>query len=246
MRIGAVRLGEIPRVVLATSGDTRSLAKAAAAGVDILEFRVDQLREPHPAKITQEVRRLKRYGLPIVGTVRSPDEGGAGNLSNAQRIAFYTAISSMVDAVDIELASVHALADALAVARQNNNSIILSYHNFTKTPTSSHLEDLLDRARDNGADVIKIAAYASGADDVVRLFRFTDDHRDSNLVTISMGPNGSISRLMFPLAGSLLSYTNIQPTDGQIPLDTLIDHLRFYYPAYNQDIVRRLKLLEYA
>jgi len=50
-------------------------------------------------------------------------------------------------------------------------------------------------------------------------------------VVIAMGALGSISRLTFPLAGSLLTYTSLSPFDGQIPLDVLVAHLRLYYPG---------------
>ena len=60
-------------------------------------------------------------------------------------------------------------------------------------------------------------------------------------VVIAMGATGSVSRLLLPLAGSLLTYTNLTPSLGQIPLDRLIDDLRFYYPAYDTDIAKRLR-----
>jgi len=244
--IGSVQLGGVPRVVLRISRDDPLLAEAEQAGVDILELRVDQLRQHTEGAVVTEVKRLKRRGLPIIGTVRSPDEGGAGNLDIARRAVLYDAIIPLVDAVDVELNSASVLRATLDVARQNRRTIILSFHDFSRTPSSSELEAIVARATEAGANIIKIATQATDQADVTRLFRFTEEHRSRNLVTIAMGAIGSISRLIFPLAGSLMTYTSLSPTDGQIPLDRLVDHLRFYYPAYNEELVGRLQLLQYA
>jgi 3-dehydroquinate dehydratase I len=244
--IGGLPLGVIPRVVLAISGDGPWLATAADNGVDILEVRVDQLRQHAIGAVTATVKRVKRYGLPIIGTVRSKSEGGARRLGGSQRASLYDAISPLVDAIDTELSSVAELEGCIARARGRGNTIILSYHNFSATPSIKELETIVERAGDNGADIIKIATQAVDSSDVMKMLRFTESHKHRNLVTITMGAVGSLSRLVFPAAGSLMTYTNLSPANGQIPLDMLVDHLRFYYPAYNQELIGRLQLLEYA
>lgn len=239
--IGSVQLGKIPRVVLATGQDSPALRAAVRHGVDILEFRVDQLGTDKPAAAVALAKSIRRHGLPLIGTVRSAREGGASKtLPDTRRAALYAAVSPFVDAVDVEIRSARALAEALRVARANGNVVILSYHNFSKTPALAELIEIADRAADLGADIIKIAAEARIADDLLRVFHFTEQQRSRNLVTIAMGAMGSVSRLLLPLAGSLLTYTNLTPALGQIPLDRLIDDLRFYYPAYDADITKRL------
>jgi len=84
--------------------------------------------------------------------------------------------------------------------------------------------------------VIKLAAWARTPEDVARLFDLTLRNRRSNLVTIAMGTRGSISRLMFPLAGSLLTYTSVSPSDGQLPLKELVQGLRLWYPRYRERV----------
>jgi 3-dehydroquinate dehydratase-1 len=239
LKIGHVELGNIPRVVLAVSRDTTGLRDALATGVDILELRVDQLQPAGSADLVAQVMSLKRYGVPIIGTVRSVREGGASALSSARRATLYAALSPLVDAVDVEVNSAPSLASTLRLARENGNLIILSYHHFSKTPALGKLEEVLAAAVSHDADVTKIATQARTPADVIRLFRFTEEHRSRHLVTMAMGAMGSVSRLLLPLAGSLLTYTNVTPSHGQIPVTRLIDDLRFYYPAYDADIVTR-------
>jgi len=246
LAIGTVRLGGIPRVVLAISEDRPSLASAAATGVDIFELRVDQLVNHTTDHVVTLVKRLKRHGLPIIGTVRSRSEGGAANLSAARRLSLYAAISPLVDAIDVELHSTEILKDCVGVARENGNTIIFSFHDFSATPSIEKLDAVVGAAIKSGADIIKVATQAQNSRDVATLFRFTDNHRRDRLVTIAMGAEGSISRLTFPIAGSLMTYTSLSPCNGQIPLDLLVDHLRFYFPAFNEEFINRCQLLEYA
>ena len=224
-------LGTAPRVVLVVRQDTPAVAKAVARGVDMIEARVDQLRDHSPVAAVAAVTRLKRYGLPLIGTVRCAAEGGAANLPDAHRAELYDAISPLVDIIDTELRSARALAQTLRRARRNGNLIMLSSHDFTATPPMASLARTLRQAIAAGADIVKIATMATSRADVARLFEFTARHRDRRLVVIGMGPVGSITRLALPLVGSLLTYTNLQPVDGQIPLATLLAHLRVYAPA---------------
>jgi 3-dehydroquinate dehydratase I len=245
-KIGDVQLGNVPRVVLVVSGDAPALRHAAEHGVDIFELRVDQLRTSDVARVVAEVKLIRKHRLPIIGTVRSAKEGGAGDLSDSKRAALYEAIFPLVDAIDIEVSSVQAIAATVRRARENGNVIILSHHDFSKTPSRAELSHIAATASELGADLTKIATQAHSGADVLTLFGFTAENKRRNLVTIAMGPIGSVSRLILPLAGSLMTYTSMTPSAGQIPFDRLVEDLRFYYPAYHEEFVRRLQLLEYA
>ena len=60
------------------------------------------------------------------------------------------------------------------------------------------------------------------------------ENKSKNIITISLGKTGSISRLVFPGMGSLITYTFInRPSgSGQIGLKDMREHLRIYYPKY--------------
>jgi 3-dehydroquinate dehydratase-1 len=83
------------------------------------------------------------------------------------------------------------------------------------------------------ADIVKIAAKANSFDDVMTMLAFTHHHRGDRLITMSLGPWGTLSRLVLPAAGSLYTYTFLnKPTaSGQVDVKTLKSHLKVYYPA---------------
>ena len=232
-KIGAVTLGEIPRVVFSVWKDASALKHASHQGVDMFEFRVDRCPYRNASDIVDEARAIRRHGLPVIGTVRSRREGGAIALAEAKRLALYERIAPFVDAIDIELSSRSILRKAIGLARRYKLTQILSFHDFARTPPTTALERTIKGAASLGADVIKLATWARTPEDVARLFDLTLRHRRRNLVTVAMGTRGSISRLLFPLAGSLLTYTSVSPSDGQLPLKELVQGLRLWYPKYN-------------
>jgi 3-dehydroquinate dehydratase-1 len=246
LKIGGVKLGDLPRVVLSVDGGSPAVEQAAGEGVDILEIRVDLF----PGSLTSsdvvdEVKILKRHEIPLIGTIRSQHEGGKAHLSNNQRADLYKKISPLVNAIDLEV-NAEILKPVIAVARRNKNVVILSHHDFHSTPSEAGLQQIVMKATAHGADIIKIAALAKNESDVIRLLQFTAANRQKNLVTIAMGNIGSLSRLVFPMAGSLMTYTSVAPSDGQIPAKRLIEDLRFYYPRYNEELINRIGLLEFA
>jgi 3-dehydroquinate dehydratase-1 len=240
IKIGRVQLGRVPRVVLGVDGESPAVAHAVEAGVDVLEFRVDQFSGSLTSSgVAEEAKVLKRHQLPLIGTIRSHQERGRARLSEHQRAALYEALSPVVDAIDIDLRAAIVLR-VVASARRNKNVVLLSHHDFHATPPESALKRIVSRATDLGADIIKIATFAKHEEDVMRLLRFTWAHRPKHLVTTAMGPIGTVSRLVFPLVGSLMTYTNVVPSDGQIPATRLIEHLRVYYPRYHEELIARL------
>jgi 3-dehydroquinate dehydratase-1 len=245
-QIGPVELGRVPRVVLAVDRDSPSLQKAAEVGAHILEVRVDQFDRKDVLSAEKTVSRLRDHGLPLIATVRARGEGGQAFLTDSDRADLYVHLTDLVHAVDIEMRSPAVVERVRETARRAGNALILSYHDFKQTPTDNDLDQIVADAAALNADITKIATFANTPSDVEALLRLTLRHRSHNLVTIALGPLGSISRLTFPLFGSLMTYTSTTPTDGQIRLDMLVDHLRLYYPELNAEYVKQLGLLEYA
>ena len=81
---------------------------------------------------------------------------------------------------------------------------------------------------------IKIAAKACSFDDVMRMLNFTHGHRKHALITMSLGPWGTLSRLVLVAAGSRYTYTFLNKPiafGAQVDVATLKSHLKVYYPS---------------
>lgn len=229
IKIGKIELGKIPRIAISIADrEDNKIIKSAFA--DILEIRVDQFKKTDPAYIRDVVKTRSKIGVPLILTVRSKEEGGQKDISNELRLKIFQESIPLVDAVDIELKS-PILPEVVKTARKNKKIVILSWHNFKTTPNDKILEDILNKAKRSGAHLVKIAAYANKEEDVNRLMRFTIKNKSKNIITISLGKIGSISRLTFPGFGSLITYAYINRPSGlgQRPLGELREHLRLLY-----------------
>ncbi|GBD26663.1 Catabolic 3-dehydroquinate dehydratase [bacterium HR30] len=222
--------GERPKVILAVKDDLSTVRRLCRPGVDVLELRIDQFGSRDPAHLERTAAKLQRFGRPLLATVRSATEGGAVKLPDPLRAELWRAVLPRVAAIDVEVRSVGKLSDLCRDARERGCTIVLSYHDFRRTPSMRELEALYQRARAAGADVVKLAVWATAPHDVWRVAAFTWEHRAFPLVTMTMGPLGPLSRLLLPLFGSRWVYTSVVPAHGQIPLFRLLSDLRFYFP----------------
>ncbi|QQK81716.1 type I 3-dehydroquinate dehydratase [Salicibibacter cibi] len=196
--------------------------------VDLLEWRVDYFENIRDVDLIVDIateiqRETKR---PLLFTKRSEEEGGqAVSLNENEVVQLYEAViaNDAVHGVDIELRqqekNIHHLIEQ---ARNQKIDVILSYHNFTETPSALLLEEKISEAVVLGADVAKIAVMPQSKMDVLTLLQVTEKMSHTMpipLISMAMGRNGMISRLAGGLFGSALTFASGAQSSapGQIP-----------------------------
>lgn len=226
IRIGSLELGTKPHIAAIVDEfiPVEKLAGLPNQGVDLLEMRVDCYSQPLDEIISYLIKVRDAVRLPMIGTVRETDK------NKNIRPEIFRRIMPFVDSIDIELGT-PASDEILSLAK--DKTIIVSEHDFVKTPSSIELEKIVERSLIQGAHIVKIAAMANSKDDVTRLLRFTHDCKEP-LVTISMGPIGTVSRVIAPLFGSLYTYGYIvKPVaPGQLSVQKLAEEMRLFFPEF--------------
>ncbi len=234
VQLGSLRLdGVTPRIAVPFRDGTRAeqIAEATRLGMDIAELRIDLFADQSPQAVLAEDERF--HDIPVLATIRSAAEGGQWAGTDADRLALYEAVLPHVAAVDVELSSTAIVPDVIAEAHECERCVVVSFHDFEKTPPASKLDDIANRAHDAGADIVKIAATCNAPKDLHNLAEYTLRHRDKGLVTIGMGESGLVSRIFFPALGSLFTFASFGEgtAAGQIPLDKTAEYLRAFYPS---------------
>ena len=182
-------------VGIVDSPEAASAAKRLPkSGVDYLEWRADFLGE-----------KIPKSPIPWIITARHPLEGGKNTLPQARRRELLFSLLPSASLVDIEVRSLAGLSDVAACAQKNGIGIIASFHDFEKTPETSRLRDVIRRANDAGANVVKIATRTTTPKDVSRLLDLWNA-TPLPLAIMGMGPLGMSSRLLFANCGSALNY----------------------------------------
>ncbi len=233
IKIGKQIPGSCPAVAAAVSdSDIRLLRQSDVKVIDIIELRVDMfssLSEDYVKSVFLQVK--KRFSKPVLCTIRLTSEGGKRFIEDRKRYALFEAVAPLADMIDIEIQS-KLLKDVVRLAHSLKKPVIASYHDLKKTPKEVFFSKMLTQAHKVSADITKLACKADTMDDVARLLRFTMDHKKDNLITISLGKPGRISRIVNPLFGSLITYGYIgkPKADGQMHVQQLAQLLKLYLP----------------
>jgi len=169
-----------------------------ASGIDLLEIRLDAL--PHDCPI------LIEWPLPVIATARDPKEGGLNKLSLTQRQQLLESALPWVSMIDVELCSAKEFSSLIARAREVQRSLILSYHNFHKTPSLAELQELATRAHNLGATIFKVATMTQSEEELQRLLEFQQLSHPLPVAAMGMGLLGKKSRPLLAAAGSALVY----------------------------------------
>ncbi|MFM8683003.1 MAG: type I 3-dehydroquinate dehydratase, partial [Chthoniobacterales bacterium] len=154
-----------------------------------------------------------------------PQEGGAGGLGAAARGRMLEALLPQADFVDVELRSVPGMRSVLARAKGHRVNIIVSFHDFAKTPAPAALRKKIKQARGAGASIVKIATTLRSPRDLSALVELQTGSGD--VAAMGMGPLGKISRLVLPLVGARLVYGYLDrpQVNGQWPAKLLAARL---------------------
>ncbi len=236
LRLGDVTLGSIPRVVVCLRDNTpqATLDGLVRAGVDAVELRIDEFTGRSPAYVTGQVKRVK--GLPVIATIRASREGGAWDQDDMARLHLYRRVAPCVQAIDVEISSSDIAAEVFQMASRSGILSIGSYHDFARTPGARTLKERARQARNMGADIVKVATFCAGTEDVRRLALFTAAEPHP-VVSMGMGPYGGLTRILLPALGSALVYAACgRPTaPGQLSFADTIAYLKEFYPEYNRD-----------
>jgi 3-dehydroquinate dehydratase-1 len=231
--------GDTPLLGTPLVGRTRERLLAEAASVlqqkpDIIEWRVDFFAAIGDTQAVLATGRALRETIgkrPIIFTCRAERGGGETiALGETDVVELYAVVaaSRLVDFIDFEVDNdPEQIRRVRECTRQNEIRLILSYHNMSYTPGLEHLVDRFLEAERLGADVAMVQVMPRDRADVLRLLAATaeaDDKTRIPLISMSLGPLGSVSRMVGGLFGSWLSFAvgESASAPGQIPIGDLV------------------------
>jgi len=242
IKIGSIKLGKRPIIAAALSDkDVKLLKPDDISRIDLIELRIDMFKNLSESYVIKIFSNLKaKTSKPVIATIRHISEGGSTFIDEDKRYTLFKAVISIVDAIDIEIQT-KLFNKIVKLSHNYKKPIIASYHNLKKAPDDAFLLKMLSKSGHAAADITKIALKVRNMNDVARLLFFTFEHRKDNLITISMGDAGRISRVINPLFGSLITYGYIgnSTAEGQMHVKQLAEQLMLYSQAYNKTFRRQ-------
>ncbi|MFO8006654.1 MAG: shikimate dehydrogenase [Candidatus Brocadiia bacterium] len=187
--------------------------------VELVELRLDAMESCRLEAL------LAGRDRPVIVTNRPEREGGACRQEESERLATLRRAAELgAEYVDVELDAAAQLGELPAATRR-----IVSCHNFQQTPAD--LEAILQRIRETGADVAKLAVMANDMRDVTPVLDLLRRRApDGPLIALSMGEPGIPTRVLAGKFGAFLTYASRtagrEAAPGQVPVGEMLSMYR--------------------
>ncbi len=215
---------------------------ANTADADLAEFRIDLLSFASDTKqviaLGHELKKILG-NKPLIATIRTKNEGGQLEISDSDYGKTYQAYlkNPFMDWLDVEMfRDQKVVSDIVQKAHQKKVLIVMSNHDFQKTPSQDEIEKRLLKQDQMGADILKIAVMPKSKQDVFTLINATlkvSQQTTKPLLTMSMGQLGTISRVATANMGGSYSFGMIGEASapGQIDVTKLKQILKTVQPT---------------
>lgn len=134
--------------------------------------------------------------------------------------------------VDIDYESLAPYREELTeFAHDHNAQVIISYHNFEKTPYPDFLDLVVNQSKKWKADRVKIATLAITKSDCSTIMALYARHE--NIIAFCMGELGKITRVAAPLLGAEFTYASWEDHRSTAPGQLTVAELNTIYKVLN-------------
>jgi len=233
----------LPRVCVAVIGsDANEMAEKGESLVrdnSFLEFRLDYLSKPGLA-----IPRIKRFldshpGTTVIATCRRAASGGKFMGSIASQLDILgKAAAAGCQLVDVELQTAVKTKPEQLQKLRGRAALILSFHDFRAT---KKLDETLEKMLAYPADFYKVVSTATTLSDNVTVIKFLAHQGDKHsLVSMCMGEQGIISRVLGVRAGSVFTFASASAGEKTAPGQVTAQELRSVYRIEQVDAATRV------
>ncbi|MDA1316391.1 MAG: type I 3-dehydroquinate dehydratase [bacterium] len=183
-----------------------------------VELRVDSIENVSESDIETISQNLT---VESIFTCRKNSEGGMYGGDEKSRIMILEhALNQNFDFVDIELSTMEDYS-----FKKRTSKLIVSYHNFSHTPSYWDMQKIIATINSFNPDIIKISTMITQDYEVTKIYRLlTNKPHDEERIVIGMGEKGKMTRILGPLLGSYCTYASTkwgETAPGQIDIDEM-------------------------
>jgi 3-dehydroquinate dehydratase I len=142
----------------------------------------------------------------------------------SKRQEILSVLSNTKSFLDLDI---EAQKDELGYIKKNGLliNLVLSYHNYKKTPSENELNHIIGLMVDRGPEIFKITTKCNNEEDATRLLKFLTKLKNAGLryVVLGMGEYGLVTRIFGVLWGNEFNFAPIsgknKSAEGQITRD---------------------------
>ena len=184
------------------------IEESEKAQANLIEVRFDRLRNHR--EIADLATHVK---MPKIATNKSLScHGMFQGTESERRKTLLDAAKSGFEYIDAELST--DPGEFISHIKKTGAKTVLSFHDFSGTPSLSELKDILEQEISTGADVCKVVTTAKHMKDNLTLLNFTSGaSAKTKIVSFAMGELGRTSRLLSPLFGGFFTFASLKQSE---------------------------------
>jgi 3-dehydroquinate dehydratase-1 len=226
-------------LLVGVADSPETLTRAAALdrpsrAFDLVEARLDLYPDQAIDGCEDACTRLEASGTPVLVTLRTAAQGGRWIGGDAERLPRFRAALAVASWVDVE-DDAGIVDDVAALVRPRaDGRIVVSHHDFSKTPPLDALLARVDACHRAAPGAVAKIATAVRTDDDRRALRALVEQRQERTAVIGMSAGDHGLRVELAAAGSLLAYATLgEPTaPGQLSAEAVHRLLLAASPRY--------------
>jgi len=210
-----------PRIcTVITCGDTDAIRRAEPLS-ELFELRMDLVGDGWH-KLVPHLHK------PWIATMRDIPHRGKFAGSEAERVnELMRAVELGAAIVDIELDCPSLIETVKRI--KSSARCLISYHNWDETPPPEQLSIIVKQQLAAGADICKVVTMAGNINNSLAVLELPGRFPGIDIISFSMGPAGTLSRVLSPLAGGYLTYASLDDSAGSAPGQISVELLRGIY-----------------
>ncbi len=119
-----------------------------------------------------------------------------------QRFDYISLISNSESFLDLDISQKYELDHI--VKNEMSIKLIVSYHNYSETPPSDELSEIIDKMNEYKPEIYKVSTLCQNENDALRLLRIQTKLKEQNKkhIVLGMGEFGTITRVYGTLWGN--------------------------------------------
>ena len=240
-----------PKICVPIVGRTREEILSQAESmpeypIDMVEWRADwyeDVTKIDQVEVLLKEINLRLKGIPLLVTFRTKGEGGDRflEISAYEKLNCQIVSTGLVDFIDVELFSGEATVKRIInKAHSHGVRVILSNHDFLKTPEKAEIIQRLCLMQALDGDMLKIAVMPNSGKDVLTLMdavlEMKEKWADRPLIAMSMTKRGVVSRLAGEFFGSAVTFGSLGQASapGQVPVTALREGLDIFHESLRE------------
>jgi 3-dehydroquinate dehydratase type I len=210
-------------IQVGTQNQAKKAMNEVIGKADMAELWLDHIRNLNVGDL------LKNKPIPVICVCKKKEAKGKfkGSWNDVANILI-EAIKNGAEYIDLPIQGLRTQDSGLSrLARKHKFKLILSYHDFRKTPSLKFMLKKAEEMKKKGADIVKISVMAKTLADTVQIIFLAKELQDKKIphILIAMGRVGVLSRVLTPTLGGGIMFAPLskgkESASGQLTVDEL-------------------------